>query len=140
MSELEFRGQLEEIERSECLALIATKQVGRLAFCTDRGAMVVPVNHAFIAGELVIRVSPSGETATYLHDHGQQADVTYEVDDLDEAMESGWSVVVTGTAHATPPEMLTSPEDRPVPWPAGSYWQYVRIRPLRVTGRRLAPV
>jgi uncharacterized protein len=137
MSELEFRGQLEKMDRKECLALIATKSVGRLAFTVGRWAEVVPVNHVLVAGEIVVRVTPSGQTARYLHENGPDPAVTYEVDSIDEATESGWSVVIRGTARATPPEILLTEKDPPVPWPSGSYWDYVRIHPVGVTGRRL---
>ena len=120
------------------MALVASTSVGRIAYCTERGAAVLPVNHTVIAGVIVVRITPSGSTAAYLRDHGPEADVTYEVDALDETAGSGWSVVVRGRAQTAPPELLLTAADPPVPWPAGNYWAYVRIHPLRVTGRRLA--
>ncbi|GAB7006619.1 pyridoxamine 5'-phosphate oxidase family protein [Nocardioides sp. AN3] len=139
MKELWFRGQLREIAREECFQLLESTSVGRIGYCTIRGAVVLPVNHAVIGGEIVVRLSPSGQTARYLRDNGPDADLTFEVDDYDEYTESGWSVLVNGTARAAEADTLVSETDRPVPWPAGSYWDYVRIHPTRVTGRRLVP-
>lgn len=139
MDKLWFRGQLQEIGRDECLELLESKSVGRIGFSTLRGAVVLPVNHAVIGGEIVIRVMPSGQTSRYLRDNGPGAELTFEVDDFDERSQGGWSVLVTGTTRVGDPESLVSETDRPVPWPAGSYWEYVRIHPGRVTGRRLTP-
>ena len=137
MTELWFRGQLQEMRRDECLQLVGSKPVGRIGYCSARGAIILPVNHAVIAGDIVVRVDPSGETARYLHEHGHGAPLSYQVDELDDRSQAGWSVLVTGTARAADPEALFSLTDRPVPWPAGGYWEYVRIHPDRVTGRRL---
>src|SRR6478735_72357 len=130
MNELWFRGQLKEIGRAECLE---STSVGRIAFCSIRGPVVLPVNHAMIGGETVVRVTPAGQTSRYLRDYGPGADLTFEVDDFDETTKCGWSVLVTGSARAGEPESMLGATDRPVPWPAGSYWEYVRIHPNRVT-------
>ena len=101
--------------------------------------MILPVNHAVIGGEIVVRLSSGGQTSRYLRDNAPEPGLTYQVDEFDDYTESGWSVLVTGTARATAPESLASLTDRPVPWPAGDYWEYVRIQPTRITGRRLVP-
>ena len=130
---------MKEIGRTECLELLGSTSVGRIAYCTPRGAVVLPINHAFIGGEIVVRVAASGQTARYLHDNAPGAGLTYEVDDYDDDDQTGWSVLVTGTARAVDAENVLDLTDRPVPWPAGGFWEYVRIRPDRVTGRRLVP-
>jgi nitroimidazol reductase NimA-like FMN-containing flavoprotein (pyridoxamine 5'-phosphate oxidase superfamily) len=139
MEGLWSRGELREIGRDECLALIEGKSVGRIGYCSLRGAVVLPVNHAVIGGEIVVRIEPSGETARYLRDNAPGADLSFEVDDFDDDTLSGWSVLVTGTARAVDSESLLELTDRPVPWPAGGFWEYVRIHPHRITGRRLSP-
>src|SRR5690349_20535914 len=108
MKDLWFRGELKEIGRDECLELLETKSVGRIGFCTKSGAVVLPVNHAVIGGEIVVRIAPSGQTARYLRDHAPEPDLTFEVDDVDDDTESGWSVLVTGTARVGSPESLMS--------------------------------
>ena len=139
MRELWFRGHLEELRTTECVELLARTSVGRVAYCTENGPTVLPVNHALIADELVVRIAPSGETAEYLHNHQPRAAVSYQVDEFDDYTQSGWSVLVRGTARVTGTDDLIMRQDEPVPWPAGSYWLYVRIRPDRITGRRLLP-
>lgn len=139
MQELWFRGQLQEIGRDECFELLESTSVGRIGYCTTGGAVVLPVNHAVIGGDIVVRLNPSGQTARYLRDNAPDADVTFEVDHIDEHTQSGWSVLVSGTTLSIDAESLADMTDRPIPWPAGGFWDYVRIRPRRVTGRRLAP-
>ena len=139
MAELWFRGQLREIARQECFELLASTSVGRIGYCSIRGAVVLPVNHAVIGEEIVVRISPSGQTARYLSDNGPDAGLTFEVDEADDYTESGWSVLVNGTARVADPETVIGVGERPVPWPAGDSWLYVRIHPDHVTGRRLVP-
>jgi hypothetical protein len=56
----------------------------------------------------------------------------FEVDAIDEATRTGWSVVVRGTlARITHLTRL-----RTLPWAPGRKTWYVRVRPLTVTGRR----
>lgn len=137
MEELWFRGELKEIGREESWDLLASRSVGRIGYATDRGAVVLPVNHAVIGDAIVVRIAPSGQTARYLQENSPAAELSYEVDDFDEVTQSGWSVLVMGSAKAGPPEALFSSADRPIPWPAGDFWEYIRIQPGRVTGRRL---
>lgn len=139
MKELWFRGELKEIGRGECFELLESRSVGRIGYCATGGAVILPVNHAVIGGEIVVRLSSGGQTSRYLRDNAPEPGLTYQVDEFDDYTESGWSVLVTGTARATAPESLASLTDRPVPWPAGDYWEYVRIQPTRITGRRLVP-
>lgn len=137
MDELGTRGQLREIGRDECLELVASKAVGHIGYCSIRGAVILPVNHAVIGGEIVVRIAPSGQTARFLSDNGPGVDMTFQADDFDERSETGWSVLVTGTVQSVEQESLDQVNDRPVPWVAGGIWDYVRIHPNRVTGRRL---
>lgn len=59
--------------------------------------------------------------------------VAFEVDDVDEEAHTGISVVVVGRASREPDE-----EDGPTPWADGPRRHLVRIRPTRVSGRRLS--
>jgi nitroimidazol reductase NimA-like FMN-containing flavoprotein (pyridoxamine 5'-phosphate oxidase superfamily) len=139
MNDLWTRGQLKEIGRDECFELLESTSVGRIGYCTIRGAVILPVNHAVIGCEIVVRLEPSGQTARYLRDNAPGPDLSFEVDQFDDDTRSGWSVLVTGTARAVDAEGLLRVTDRPVPWPSGGFWEYVRIHPNRVTGRRLVP-
>ena len=120
---------------AECRRLSAPGGVGRIAFGTVSGPVVVPVNFAVLADTLVIRTAEG--TVIDGHAHEQ---VALEVDHIDKALCQGWSVLVRGPAHrvAHPAELRRLQEDAAVwPWPGGEREVYVRIVPREITGRRI---
>jgi len=120
---------------SECRRLIAPGGVGRIAFGTFSGPVVVPVNFAVLADTLVIRTAEG----TVIDGHADEQ-VALEVDHIDEALCQGWSVLVRGLAHrvAHPAELRRLQEDAAVwPWAGGEREVYVRIIPREITGRRI---
>src|SRR5687768_11329890 len=84
--------QLIELTTEECLSLLETKQVGRIGVVTPGGPMIFPVNYTVSDDTIVFRTLPYGVIANNAH----EAEVAFEVDDLDEAMHEGWSVLATG--------------------------------------------
>jgi nitroimidazol reductase NimA-like FMN-containing flavoprotein (pyridoxamine 5'-phosphate oxidase superfamily) len=119
----------------ECWQLIAPGGVGRIAFTTSSGPVVLPVNFAVVADSLVIRTGQGTLIQAHAYDR-----VAFEVDHLDEAMHQGWSVLVSGRAHQVrqPSELGYLREAAAVwPWPGGEREAYVRIVPDRITGRRV---
>jgi nitroimidazol reductase NimA-like FMN-containing flavoprotein (pyridoxamine 5'-phosphate oxidase superfamily)/DNA-binding transcriptional regulator YiaG len=120
---------------AECRRLIAPGGVGRIAFGTLSGPVVVPVNFAVLADTLVIRTSEG----TVIDGHADEQ-VALEADHIDEALCQGWSVLVRGPAHrvAHPAELRRLQEDTAVwPWAGGEREVYVRIIPRDITGRRI---
>jgi transcriptional regulator with XRE-family HTH domain len=120
---------------AECRRLIAAGGIGRIAFSTTAGPLVLPVNFAVVAGTIVIRTAEG--TAVDGHASDQ---VAFEVDRLDEALSQGWSVLVRGMAHrvAHPAELKNVRRDAAIwPWPGGDRDVYVRIIPDTITGRRI---
>jgi hypothetical protein len=120
---------------AECRRLIAPGGVGRIAFVTLSGPVVVPVNFVVLADTIVIRTAEG----TIIDGHADEQ-VALEVDHIDEALSQGWSVLVRGPAHrlAHPAELRRLQEDAAVwPWPGGEREVYVRILPREMTGRRI---
>ena len=120
---------------AECRRLIAPGGVGRIAFGTISGPVVVPVNFAVLADTLVIRTAEG----TVIDGHADEQ-VALEVDHIDEALCQGWSVLVRGPAHRVthPAELRRLQEDAVVwPWAGGEREVYVRIIPREITGRRI---
>ena len=120
---------------AECRLLIAPGGIGRIAFGTASGPVVLPVNFAVLAGTIVVRTSEGGMIEGHAGDQ-----VAFEVDHIDEALGQGWSVLVRGPAHrvAHPAELQHVQRDTALwPWPGGDRDVYVRIIPDRVTGRRI---
>ncbi|MDH6144299.1 nitroimidazol reductase NimA-like FMN-containing flavoprotein (pyridoxamine 5'-phosphate oxidase superfamily)/plasmid maintenance system antidote protein VapI [Kitasatospora sp. GP30] len=124
---------LEDLEPSQCWAKVTPGGVGRIAVSTPDGPRVVPVNYHVLDETILYRTAAHGLPASAI---GQQ--VAFEVDQLDEALSSGWSVVVAGIAeHLTDPEALEwlAEHADPGPWAGGTRQTWVRISPQRVTGR-----
>ena len=120
---------------NECRRLIAPGGVGRIAFGTLSGPVVVPVNFAVLADTIVIRTAEG----TVIDGHADEK-VALEVDHIDEALCQGWSVLVRGQAHRVthPAELHHLQEDAAIwPWPGGDREVYVRIIPSQITGRRI---
>jgi nitroimidazol reductase NimA-like FMN-containing flavoprotein (pyridoxamine 5'-phosphate oxidase superfamily) len=67
--------------------------------------------------------------------------VAFEVDDIDDFLEAGWSVVVTGTAELLTEEELARlrGDNAPDPWAEGPRTLFVAIPIDQVTGRQLIP-
>ena len=120
---------------SECRRLIAPGGIGRIAFGTVSGPVVVPVNFAYFDDTVVIRTAEG----TVVDGHAD-GPVALEVDRIDEALCQGWSVLVRGQAHrvAHPAELRRLQEEAAVwPWAGGDREVYLRIIPDTITGRRV---
>lgn len=129
-----FKSHLKEISREECLALLRSGQVGRVAFNDDAGPMVLPVNYAVDGEDLLIATSPFGSLA-----RSGDGPVAFEVDDVDDFHEAGWSVVVRGRATRVGYDELPDERRMPYPWAEGTRTAVLRITPVEITGRRLIP-
>jgi hypothetical protein len=57
----------------------------------------------------------------------------------DEYTQTGWSVLVRGSAAYVDPTDLPADEDRPHTWAEGQRTLHVRITPHNIAGRRLLP-
>ena len=139
MKESWFPSHLVPIPPEECLERLAGEPVGRVAYCDLHGPVVLPVNHVVSGGAIWFRTSPYSELSRHLQHAGQESAVAFEVDGFDSYAESGWSVLVHGTATLPEHDERPEPEERPRPWVEGSRDLYVRVRPRSITGRRLLP-
>ena len=126
---------MESLLPGECRRLLTPGGVGRVAFNTAAGPVVLPVNFAMVDGTIVIRTS----AGTVIGAHADDL-VAFEVDHVDEALSQGWSVLVRGQAHRViqPAELRHLQEEAEVwPWAGGNREVYIRIVPSRMTGRRI---
>ena len=130
-----FPSHLKELDKAECLELLATHQVGRVAYCDDLGPVVLPVNYVVDLDTVLLRVSPHSTLARNL----RSASASFEVDDFDDYNQSGWSVLVRGDAAYVDIAELPDEDNRPIPWAEGERTFHVRITPHDITGRRLLP-
>lgn len=124
-----------DLDRSESLRLLAAKKVGRLAFVHEGGPMIMPMNFTLAGERIILRTLAHGSAARAV-DHP----VAFEVDDIDDFLEAGWSVVVTGTAELlTEEELAALRGDAPEPWAEGPRTLFVAVPIRHVTGRQLVP-
>ena len=124
------------LTRSECIHLLETHSLGRLAWQAADSQQVRPINYVFRSGAVYFRTSPQG----ILSELVRPADVALEVDDLDHDKRTGWSVIVYGRARAVaaPVEVIQQWEtDDLVPWAPGIRDLFIQIMPSRITGRLL---
>lgn len=86
------QSELEGISRRECLALLSTVKVGRIAFHAGALPMILPVSYALEDRGIVARVRTGSQLETATMD----AVVAFEADDVAPGRGRGWSVTVTG--------------------------------------------
>ncbi|HET9827581.1 MAG TPA: pyridoxamine 5'-phosphate oxidase family protein [Nocardioidaceae bacterium] len=127
-------GLLRDLPEEECRRLLDTGSLGRLVYVDDEGPVAVPVNYVSQQGTVLLRISPHGSVGRHIRGRV----VGFEVDEIDTATRSGWSVLVRGTARFVDVEDLPLGNDaRPQPWPEGVRSLHVRVTPRSVTGRQL---
>lgn len=137
--DLEFptadRHVLQELSPAECFDLLEPGGVGRIGFASAEGIMMLPVNFVLAGKTVVFRTAPDTLLALYAN-----AQVSFEVDRLDEARRMGWSVLVHGRAHEVSDERELKRIERntpPEPWADGARDVYVRVTPTVISGRRI---
>lgn len=111
--------------------------MGRVSWSAGGQQHILPVSYAMNAGNVVFRTSPYGALAQLL----RPTNVAFEIDQVDEAAQTGWSVVVQGRAEGVdlPQElaMLWARSDI-VPWAPGTRNVFVAIEPQTISGRTVA--
>ena len=124
----------EAMGRQQCLDLIESHHLGRVAWQAADLPQILPVSYAMYEGSAYFRTAPD----SILAELTQPTSVALEVDDLDQQNRSGWSIVMHGrTIAVSEPDALAdlSASDSLVPWAPGNRTLLIRIRPERVSGR-----
>lgn len=128
--------ELVELPREKCEELLRASIVGRVAFNTEAGPQIVPVNYTTVGDAVVFRTTPYSQLGT--HAAGNQ--LAFEIDHIDYDDHRGWSVVALGTGQLVKdPAALeeTTPFWNPKPWAAGARVLYIRLPWKQLTGRRI---
>lgn len=127
-SEPALSTELEVLSRDECLALLGTASVGRIAYARpDEPPIVVPVNYA-LDGEVIVFRSDPGAKVTALREEL----ASFQVDWFDPLHRTGWSVLIQGFAYETSAAKVSLD-----PWDGGPKEHWLRVYPGVITGRRL---
>lgn len=126
-----------QLEESICWKRLRDhpSKVGRVAFVNDGLPVVLPVNYRVDGTSVVFRTKPGAKLAAATDGHM----LAFEVDDVDIAWQSGWSVLLRGRGeHVTDRAAVARLEELGLrPWAPGAREKWVRIRPTRVEGREL---
>ncbi len=136
------RNRLVELEREDCLRLLAATTLGRLAVSPPEWRpppVIRPINYVFDpSSQSIVFRSAHGSKFTALVLSGQAA---FEIDGIDHSDETGWSVIVQGVVE----EITNVAELRRLeqlglrPWAPGDKPHWLRIRTNVVSGRRILP-
>jgi uncharacterized protein len=127
------------IPAEECYRLLAAHEFGRIGVIAEHYPLILPVNYRLDGTTVVIRT----HQGTILH-AAEHANVTFQVDEIDRASRSGWSVLVRATAEEVGEEhraeMLARTHESGVePWAPGDKEHWLRLVSHEITGRRILP-
>jgi uncharacterized protein len=135
MGEPGLPDDLEVLSESHCRELLATANLGRIAFSIDDVPEIFPVNYA-ADGMVVVFRTASG---TKLREAVMRR-VAFEVDDWDAKTGIGWSVVLKGIAQEVTKGIdpfASTLRERPVyPLAPGEREHWIAVYPSEVSGRR----
>ncbi|MFF2404735.1 helix-turn-helix domain-containing protein [Streptomyces goshikiensis] len=127
---------LAPLEEAECRSLLGTHGVGRIAVFTPEGPAVLPVNYLIAGPDIAFRTAVEALAA-----RAEGTQVAFEIDNIDDVTAGGWSVLAVGELEA-----VTEPEEirhltamaRSQPWAGGPRTHWMKLTPVRLTGRRVA--
>lgn len=133
-------GELIELGRDECIELLTTTSVGRLAVSPPdwrTPPVIRPITYVFDrSSQSVVFRSGRGSKFTALLLSGQAA---FEIDGIEPAERRGWSVVVQGSVE----EVRNASELQRLerlglePWAPGEKPHWIRLHAAVVSGRRI---
>lgn len=125
---------LEVLAAEQCLELLTTSRLGRIAVTIGAVPAIFPVDYLLHDGQVIFRAG----VGTNLHRAAANKVVAFEVDDVDLSSREGWSVVAVGMARdvkdhdAVPPEV----DGTPRLWEPSSGSHVIAILPAFLSGRR----
>lgn len=129
------RGTLTELSIDECWQLLSSRSVGRVAWATPNGPEVIPVNFTRHGSRIVLHTTAYASMVQRVDEER----IAFQVDHLEEADRTGWSVLAQGRAQVQYGRSAESTSDTP-PWPHGVHPVTVTIDVDKISGRRLVVV
>jgi nitroimidazol reductase NimA-like FMN-containing flavoprotein (pyridoxamine 5'-phosphate oxidase superfamily) len=134
------RTWLADIPAAECADLLEASWLGRLGVVVDGHPEIFPVNHVYerTSGSVLFPTPPGTKLSSALG----SALVAFEVDGITNDELVGWSVLVVGAAEeVTDPGVIAAASSlRRAVWALSERSHWLRIRPVKVTGRRISLV
>lgn len=131
------RTELLDVPTDECYRLLATHRprLGRLAFISAGRPHVFPMNYVAVDRLVYFRSAPGSKMMAAL----RVDQVAFEIDDVDEVWEEGWSVLAVGRLREVNDEdELVELRRLPLrPWAGGDRSHYLRLDIAEISGRRI---
>lgn len=123
---------VEHLTQDQCWELLESAPLARLGVRVDGGVDIFPVNFTVTDRVIYIRSAPGAKLADMAH----ASSVAFEVDGS--RGRRHWSVVVQGDAHrmSLDTEIEQSGVMELSTMTSSAKWNYVRITPFSVSGRR----
>lgn len=130
------RNGLEILDRDQCLALLRSREFGRVGFVSYGLPAILPVSYRILGGNIVFATGTGSKSLSVAR--GQV--IAFEVDDTAAGTRSGWSVVAVGKATELTERDADWESARHLelhPWVGHFADQLIRVPTGRLTGRRL---
>jgi nitroimidazol reductase NimA-like FMN-containing flavoprotein (pyridoxamine 5'-phosphate oxidase superfamily) len=127
--------EIEILSEDECLELLRSHRVGRIAFDDHGQPLIFPVNYAADDRAVVFRTAPGIKLAEV-----PMSRVAFEIDEVDPASGTAWSVMVRGVAYEIT-EALDGLSEQlrqlvVEPMAPGEHRSWVAVMRHEVSGRR----
>jgi len=127
--------EVEVLTEDECLTLLRSREVGRVAFSVDGRVEIFPVNYG-VEGKVIIFRTGAGTKLAEV----PKRTVAFEVDSWEPGSGTGWSVVARGDAEEVTTNVGRVAEHLrwvPVhPVAPGERRHWIGIMPAELSGRR----
>jgi hypothetical protein len=122
------------IPPQECLSLVASGRLGRLAFSHHAMPALVAMTYIVDGRDLVLQTA-SGPALSAAR--GEGSIVAFSVDEIDPVTAAGWSVMMTGQLRqVTETARVRSYQGDPaLAWPSGDPRHFLLLTPGLVSGR-----
>ena len=135
MAVVDGKSWLEVLSPVACGMHLRHEEVGRVAVVVDGHPEIFPVNYVVDdAGDIYFRT----DSGTKLDGVARAQTIAFEIDGIDDERQHGWSVLAVGEARwIADAEQIKTIQARLLPWAAGDKAHIVRLRPGKLTGRRI---
>lgn len=129
---------LELLDRAECLRLLGSVPIGRVAFTADALPAIQPVNFVVYDDRILFRTGHGSKLDAAVHN----AVVAFQTDQYDPVRHTGWSVTAVGPATViTNEHQLARFALLPLrPWALGDRAHVIAVSIVILNGRRIVPL
>ena len=126
----------EVLSRTECLRLLASQSIGRVAVSHNALPAILAVNYRLLGEELVIATGAGSQASTLMEGNV----IAFEADDIGRTSGAGWSVQVVGIGRRLDPGETAALGVADVdlrPWIGSHGIQLIRLPTDRASGCRV---